>query len=367
MPSANLYVKRIHYGTQTPYHGGKDLAKRDDWLFEVVFDYGEHDPANPVPAEDPVRKWNTRADPFSNFRSTFDIRTYRLCQRVLMFHHLPKGRNGESGYDGLVHATGFDYDQQDPQSEFIGNRIATKLVSVTQTGYNWDSTGKSYVTRSVPPLEFTYSEAEIDPAVLTIELGSLENLPDGLDGLNYQWLDLHGEGLSGILTQQAGALYYKRNLSPISSMDQDGSGQTLARFGVAELVTSQPAHCLSGGKPQFMYLAGDGHQNLVSIENPVRGYYERTDVVGGDNSWADFQPFQSFPNVNPHDPNLKFVDIDGDGLADILVSRTKFSHGIALMASRGSVPVNTPGSRTTRSAGLHYYSQIRLSPFLWPI
>ena len=133
MPSANLYVKRIHYGTQTPYHGGKDLAKRDDWLFEVVFDYGEHDPANPVPAEDPVRKWNTRADPFSNFRSTFDIRTYRLCQRVLMFHHLSKGRNGESGYDGLVHATGFGYDQQDPQSEFIGNRIATKLVSVTQT------------------------------------------------------------------------------------------------------------------------------------------------------------------------------------------------------------------------------------------
>ena len=126
---------------------GEDLSIRTDWLFEVVFDYGEHDPDTPTPAENPARKWNIRADPFSNFRSTFDIRTYRLCQRVLMFHHFPKGKNGESGYDGLVHATAFAYDQQDPQSGLIGNRIATKLLSVTLTGYNWDSTGKSYISQ----------------------------------------------------------------------------------------------------------------------------------------------------------------------------------------------------------------------------
>ena len=148
----------------------------------------------------------------------------------------------------------------------------------------------------------------------------MENLPSGVDGSNYQWLDLDGEGLSGILTQEAGALYYKRNLSPINSITEDGTEQTFARFGVSELVASQPAQCLSGGKPQFMDLASQGHQNMVNLDRPVRGYYERTDAVGDDNTWDEFQPFQSFPNVNSRDPNLKFVDIDGDGVADILVS-----------------------------------------------
>ena len=30
------------------------------------------------------------ADPFSSYRSGFEVRTYRLCQRVLMFHHFPR-------------------------------------------------------------------------------------------------------------------------------------------------------------------------------------------------------------------------------------------------------------------------------------
>ena len=37
----------------------------------------------------------------------------------------------------------------------------------------------------------------------------------GIDGAAYTWVDLHGEGLPGILTEQGGAWYYKRNLSPL--------------------------------------------------------------------------------------------------------------------------------------------------------
>ena len=102
----------------------------------------------------------------------------------------------------MVRSTDFAYDQQNGQSQLLGNPIATKLLSITQTGYALDSTGKSYITKSFPPLEFTYSEAEIDSTVQTVESGSLENLPEGLDGSNYQWLDLDGEGISGILAQQ---------------------------------------------------------------------------------------------------------------------------------------------------------------------
>jgi YD repeat-containing protein len=65
-----------------------------------------------------------------------------------------------------------------------------------------------------------------------------------------------------------------------------------------------------------MDLAADGHQDMVSLEGPLRGYYERTGLSG----WEGFRAFESFPNLDPRDPNLKFIDIDGDGLADILVS-----------------------------------------------
>ena len=312
----NLFIKRIHYGTQTPYQDGEDLSKRTDWLFEVVFDYGEHNQGKPASTEDPSRQWVARADPFSTFRSTFEVRTNRLCQRILMFHHFPKGKNGESGYDGVVRSTNFSYDQSDPNSLFLGNSIATKLLSITQTGYALDNTGKSYVTKTFPPLEFIYSAAIIDPTVRTVEPSSLENLPIGLDGSSYQWLDLDGEGLSGIITHQSGSLFYKRNISPINTVKENGTTQTQPRFAALQLLGSQPGSVQKVARPQFMSLAADGHQDIVSFEAPQRGYYKRTALA----DWEEFSSFPNFPNIDTRDPNLKFLDIDGDGLADILVS-----------------------------------------------
>jgi hypothetical protein len=316
----NLYIKRILYGNRTPYQPEEELAKRTDWLFEIVFDYGEHDPATPAPAEAAVRTWNTRADPFSTFKATFDIRTYRLCRRVLVFHHFPAGKNGEAGYDGLVRSTDFTYDQADPSSQFAGNPIATKLVSVTQTGYNWDSTGEAYISKSLPPLEFTYSEPVIDQTVRVVDPESLIGLPTGLAGSNYQWLDLDGEGVPGMLTWQTGGLYYKRNRSPANTVVQSGLEETSASFAAPELIAAQPSQAPAGREPQFMDLASDGHQDMVQLNGPVRGYYERMAMRPWAATWRGFQPFQLFPEVDPADRNLRFVDVDGDGLVDLLVS-----------------------------------------------
>ena len=35
------------------------------------------------------KPWACRHDPFSSYRAGFEVRTYRLCRRVLMFHHFP--------------------------------------------------------------------------------------------------------------------------------------------------------------------------------------------------------------------------------------------------------------------------------------
>jgi len=145
------------------------------------------------------------------------VRTTRLCQRVLMFHHIPDLDTGEKGYDGLVRSTDFTYShEQDPDS--VRNPVYTFLRAVTQVGYKFQDDG--YVTRSLPPLEFEYTQPIVQDQVQEVTPESLENLPIGLDGASYQWTDLHGEGIPGILTEQGGAWFYKRNLSPINDDHQ---------------------------------------------------------------------------------------------------------------------------------------------------
>ncbi|MFT3775411.1 MAG: SpvB/TcaC N-terminal domain-containing protein [Minicystis sp.] len=80
---ANKYLKRIRYGNTTM---NQTPTEEVPGLFEVVFDYGEHHDTAPAPAE--IRPWDARQDPFSSYRAGFDVRTYRLCRRVLMFHRM---------------------------------------------------------------------------------------------------------------------------------------------------------------------------------------------------------------------------------------------------------------------------------------
>src|SRR4029079_1040363 len=42
-----------------------------------------------------------------------------------------------------------------------------------------------------------------------------------------------------------------------------------------------------------------------------------------DGEWRDFHPFAHRPNVDLKDPNLKRVDLDGDGRPDLFVSEDR--------------------------------------------
>jgi RHS repeat-associated protein len=310
--AANRYLKRIKYGNRTPHQSGENLALRTDWMFEVVFDYGEHDRTNPIPNDS--GQWTVetvRNDPFSTYRAGFEVRTYRLCQRVLMFHHFPD--EADVGQDCLVRSLDFTYSyQQNPSN--VRNPIYSLLLSVKQTGYKRNPEG-GYIQKSLPPLEFTYTEANIDEMVRDVDGESLENLPYGLDGTRYQWVDLDGEGLSGILSEQGNGWFYKRNLSPVNTVQIDGSKHIEARFAPVELVVSKPATTLNNGA-QFLDLAGDGQLDLVTLRSPTPGFYERTQNEG----WKSFVAFKSLPNLDWDNPNLKFIDLDGDGHSDILIT-----------------------------------------------
>jgi hypothetical protein len=231
--TAHRYLKRIHYGNRAPLlddagHRPHALtpAQRDNagWMFEVVFDYGEHDSGDPKPNDS--GDWHCRQDPFSAYRAGFEVRTCRLCQRVLMFHHFPDEVG--VGQNCLVRSTAFDY-QETPVAAFI--------TAVTQSGYRRADAG-GYLRQSLPPLEFEYSQAVIGQAIHDVDPASMENLPVGVDGAAYQWVDLDGEGLSGVLTEQGGGWFYKRNQSALAA-DRVTPGDA-ARFSPLQTVASRP-------------------------------------------------------------------------------------------------------------------------------
>jgi Salmonella virulence plasmid 65kDa B protein/Insecticide toxin TcdB middle/N-terminal region/Insecticide toxin TcdB middle/C-terminal region len=289
------YLKNILYGNRTPRQVDEDLTLRDDWLFEVIFDYGEHDEA--APTTEKIREWPVRGDPFSAYRSTFDVRTYRLCRRVLMFHHFPdelkflEELTGPKDY--LVRSTDFEYKE---------TSVASFITSVTQAGYARHD-DRTYFKKSLPNLVLKYTEVQVNEFVQDITSESIKNLPYGVDGTNYQWVDLDSEGLTGVLTEQADAWFYKRNL---------GNGT----FGPVEQVTPKPSMAALSRGQQLLDLAGNGRLDLVQYDGPMAGFHERSP----DGGWERFVPFKSVPNISTKDPNLRFVDVTGDGHPDMLIS-----------------------------------------------
>ena len=90
------------------------------------------------------------------------------------------------------------------------------------------------------------------------------------------------------------------------------------RFGATELVAKKPSlGALASGTQQLLDIAGDGNLDLVEFETGAAGFYERTTEGAG---WEPFRPFRSMPVVEWDDPNLKFVDVTGDGIADVLIT-----------------------------------------------
>jgi RHS repeat-associated protein len=362
--TSQRYLKRIQYGNRVSRLVQPDLQTMD-WLFEVLFDYGEEhlqaiEPDPNIELDEqhsytrlvttPQTQWPARPDPFSSHRAGFELRTYRRCHRVLMLHHIPPIEGGPEGYEGLVRSTEFNYaDAATPLSvdedmQHQGStRYASFLQSVEQCGYApaAERGADVYLKQTLPQVDFTYSKAIISTEVKALpDETSAQNLPIGLDGSAYQWVDLDGEGLSGILTQQAGAWYYKPNLG-------DGS------FGAMLPVPTQPATAQAGGGHQLLDLAGDGQLDVVNFAGPTPGFQARGDGLITQDDWLPWRTFRQLPNINWSDPNLRFVDLNGDGHADILVTENDAFTWHPSMAEEGFEPSRRVIKTSDEEGGPH--------------
>lgn len=260
-----------------------------------------------------------------------------------MFHHFP-ATSELKVKDYLVKSTDFSYGE---------SPVASFIIKITQSGYLLK--GGMYMKKSLPPLEFRYSPEEDDvpkdtgvialgfefnPSTIhdeirEIDAESLENLPVGLDGARYQWIDLDGEGLAGILTEQAGGWFYKHNLSSLPITGPDGKPIVVGRFEPLQVETFVPSFSnlnSDNGKQQLMDLSGDGKLNLVKLDKSLSGYFKRS---SNDENWENFASFASLPNVNWNDANLRFIDLTGDGLADIMITEDQAFSWYPSLAEKG--------------------------------
>ena len=325
--STNRYIKRIRYGNNTSRLVEPDLTQLE-WHFQVIFDYGEnHYSDYSAPGADPFyiqawsdppqpTAWPRRADPFSTYRAGFEVRGYRLCQRVLMFHAFSE--LGDTPC--LIGATEFTYNN---------NPIATYMQSVTHAGFVRQRDANQawldrYLRKSLPPVEFTYSQgpqplAMAQLPIAAIDSDSLADLPVGLSGHEYEWVDLDSESIAGVLSERAGAWYYKDNL---------GEGE----FGPSRLVAKIPAQ--AGAAHQLLDLDGNGQLDVVLLESPTPGFFARTQNA----NWEPFRAFRHLPNINWNDPNLKFLDLTGDGRPDVVISEDSAFVWYASLAREGFAP-----------------------------
>jgi RHS repeat-associated protein len=317
--SANRYLRRIRWGNRTPQMLDPDRPSfrpchldapdpdQASWMFSAVLDYGEGryeelppDGEGRVLARAGVaaqHAWQGRQDPFSSYRSGFEVRTHRLCRRVLMFHHFPE----ELGTDAcLVRSTGFSYRER-PFGSF--------LERVEQCGHKRQPDGL-FLTRALPRLDLAYTTSPLEDGEFhdfvpqQLDAAGLADLPGGVSG-NFRWLDLDGESISGVLAEEGGAWFYKPNL---------GEG----RLGAMATVPVRPTLASATRRSQhLMDVNGDGFVDLLDLSPQSPGYYGRN--IHAD--WEPFRTFRSVPMVDWNDPDLRFIDLTGDGIADVLITR----------------------------------------------
>jgi len=272
---ASSYLSTVEYGNDTPvtdieatYTGG--------FYFSLGFVYDTN-----------------RNDAFSVFRPGFEVRNTCLCSRIEMHHNIgtlqQKVKQLSLTYDD---ATGLNL-----------------LTSALLTGYDAAETPVS-----LQSIEFSYSQPGVPARSKALDSKDLENMPGGLgDGVSFA--DLWGEGISGVLVKSTKAWYYKPNLGNRQWFDSGANDEI--DLGKAFVLKELPSLAMENPQAaQLTDIDGDGLNEIQVMAGSIKGFHS-FDESG---RLSPFVPFKQMPNIDLNDPNLKMLDLNGDGYPDLLMS-----------------------------------------------
>lgn len=269
---------------------------RDAFFVSVEFLYDD----DPVPEGIvPEVAARSRPDPFSDYRAGFEIRTARRCKWILIKTH------PENAPPIPVRAYEFVYmDEQAPAAGLPANGLSV-LSRINVIGFDDEGSG----VRELPPLDFDYSRFE--PATRRFRRLAGAALPaDTLANPSMELVDLYGNGLPDILQISADGERCWRNL-----------GQS--RFDWPRPLTQAPAglHLADPGV-QIIDADGDGRSDLLVTTAQLAGDYP-LDFSGRFNP-ASFQRYAAAPSLDLEDPQVRLLDLTGDGVTDVLRTGTAF-------------------------------------------
>lgn len=267
------YLRTIRY---VDFEDGDDTTR---YLVSVEFEYED------------------RPDPFSGYRSGFEIRTRKRCARILVRTHA--GEDGEYIEDGRpIRSYDLVYldDREGRRDELPLNGMSV-LSRVVVTGH--DGTD----TEQLPPLEFGYTEFNPEGRDFFPIDGDLPMR--SLASPEFELADLFGNGLPDIVEIDDTVRYW-RNLgdgrfAEPKSMKRSPAGLRLADEGV-----------------QLIDANGDGRIDLLATINGLSGFFPLE--FGGEWDRRSFQRYDVAPSFNLEDPEVQLVDLDGDGVTDAVRS-----------------------------------------------
>jgi RHS repeat-associated protein len=238
--------------------------------------------------------YESRPDPFSTYKAGFEIRTTRRCIRVEVSTHADVSR--------LARIYHLIYLDQDDLSAAPANGVSL-LQRIEVEGVDGD------VREKLPPLEFGYTS--FDPSRQTYQAlsGVSGSVPErSLAHPDFELADLFGRGLLDVV-QIGDTTRYWRNL---------GAG----RFDVPRPIDSLPQGVRLGDKGvQLADFDGDGHIDLLVSGTLFNGYVPLT--VSGTHATGQFVEYTAAPPFPLNDPELRLLDLDGDGITDALRTGTQ--------------------------------------------
>jgi RHS repeat-associated protein len=267
-----LYLKRICYAD---YDDAQTVERK--FMVSVEFTYEE------------------RPDSFSDYRAGFEIRTTRRCVRIDVKTH--------ADTDRLVRSYHFLYlDQITEAPERLPLNAASLLSQIRVEGRDGDR------SESLPPLEFGYTSFE--PAQRRYQPFSGPAMPDlSLGHPEYELVSLFGNGLPDVI-QMNGEVRYWRNAGN-------------CRFDLMRVMDAAPSNVqLNEAGIQLADANGDGRADLVVIDGVQSGYYPLSFSGGWDR--RTFVRYEQAPAINLDAPDVRLLDLDGDGVTDALRAGPQF-------------------------------------------